>query len=183
MLDRKNTCVLIFNMQTDMIPLLENSVQILHNNIWLIDFSSDLEIPVIVFKHKKLGEFPKRLQDVSENARFFEKEFFDCTSQQEIREYINALEIENVVLAGAETHVCIYQSAIGLQNIGKKAYILVDSVSSRNISDHKIALHRFDCAGMEIISQEMFFFETVRNSERSEYHNLAMKFLDGRYIG
>lgn len=183
MLNRNNTCVLIFNMQNDMIPLLFNSSQVLQNNIWLVDLSSDLRIPTIIFKHKKLGEFPERLLKVSNRSLIFEKEFFDCTQESGIKEYICDLNVPNIVLSGAETHICLYQSAIGLKKFGMKPYILADASSSRNLHDHSLALHRYAYAGIEVISQEMFFFEMIRNSEKQEYHDLAMKFLDGRYFG
>lgn len=182
MLDRNNTCVLIFNMQNEMVPLLSDSVQVLHNNIWLVDFSSILGIPIVIFKHKKLGEFPERLQNVFGSSKIFIKEFFDCTQEPGFKKYLYNLNVENIVLSGAETHVCLYQSAIGLQQLGKKPYLLVDSVGSRHEKDHKLALHRFNYSNIELISQEMFFFEMIRNSEKEEYHDLAMKFLDGRYL-
>lgn len=183
MLNRNNTCVLIFNMQNEMIPLLSDNIQILHNNIWLIDFSSVLEIPIIVFKHKKLGEFPARLQKVLGKSKIFSKDFFDCTQELEFREYLNNLNnVKNIILSGAETHVCLYQSAIGLKNLGKKPYILIDSVGSRHKKDHELALYRYNYSHIELISQEMFFFEMIKNSENQEYHDLAMKFLDGRYM-
>ena len=182
LLDRKKTCVIIFNMQLEMIPLLENSVVLLNNCIWLADFSNTLNIPVVILEHKKLGNMPEQLTNVSINAKFFEKEFFDCTLESNIKKYLLETGAENFVFAGAETHVCLFQSAVGLHTLGKKVYILGDTASARNIYDHNLAIKRFNLLNFEVISQEMFFFEMIRNSEISEYHGLAMKFLDGRYI-
>jgi hypothetical protein len=182
LLDRKKTCVVIFNMQLEMIPLLENSVLLLNNCIWLADLSTELNLPLIILEHKKLGQLSQLLVNVSPNAKIIQKDFFDCTLQENIKKQLLDIEAEQFVFAGAETHVCLFQSALGLRSLGKKVYLLGDSTSTRNVVDYNLALQRFNRLNFDVISQEMFFFEMIRNSEVAEYHGLAMKFLDGRYI-
>lgn len=36
--------------------------------------------------------------------------------------------------------------------------------------------------GVELITREMLFFETMAQSERADYLALSQRFLDGRYL-
>ena len=182
LLEKQNTCLAIFNMQLDLIPLLTNGTKLLNDCRWVADVAKSLELPTIIIEHKDLGESSKTLQEVANKALYMEKTYFDFLNHDEIFEKIESTACNQVVLAGAESHVCILQSALGLKKRGKEVFLLMDTCSSRNLEDHKVALDRTSKHGIHQITKEMFFFEIIRHSEYPGYIDLAMQFLDGRYI-
>ncbi|NKD55168.1 MULTISPECIES: isochorismatase family protein [unclassified Haematospirillum] len=182
LLQKEKASVVIFNMQLDLIPLLQNGTQLLNDCCWLADMCCDLQVPTRIIEHKKLGKLSRSLTEVAGKADYLEKTHFDFMEEPVAATAVEAAGQDHYVLAGAETHVCILQSAFRLQAQGKKVFLLADTCSARSRTDHEAALQRLGRSGIELITREMFFFELIRHSEYPNYLNLAMKYLDGRYI-
>ena len=174
--------LVIFNMQMELIPLLENSVNLTHNCVWLADLFNTLDLPIVLTDHKKLGKLAPPIMNVINEPIALVKENFSIVDEQEIMAHLEKLDRKQVIIAGAESHVCIYQSAVDLLGRGYEVFVLADSVSARNAHDQHYALKRLDKTACQLITQDMMFFELIRQSERPDYLDLALKFLDGRYI-
>ncbi|MBL7479527.1 isochorismatase family protein [Legionella bononiensis] len=174
--------LILFNMQLELIPLLEDSANLTHNCIWLSDLFATHDLPVALIEHEKLGKIaPPILQEVPK-AKILTKHHFSIAEEPTIINYLKQLSRKQVVIAGAELHVCIYQSVVDLLALGYEVFVLADSVSARNRQDSQWALERLKKTKCELITKEMLFFELIKHSERPDYLELAMKFLDGRYI-
>ncbi|PHM67144.1 isochorismatase family protein [Xenorhabdus sp. KJ12.1] len=182
LLNKEKTSVVIFNMQMELIPMLKNGSQLLNDCRWLADMCSDLQLPTTLVEHKKLGKLSESLKNLAQKAKIIEKTHFDFLKEPILISEIEKNNREQYVLAGAETHVCLLQSALHLNAIGKQVFVLADTCSSRSKIDHKVALDRLQLHGIHLITREMFFFELIRHSEYPGYLDLAMKYLDGRYI-
>ncbi|WP_289996642.1 isochorismatase family protein [Photorhabdus laumondii] len=182
LLQKEKTSVVIFNMQLELIPLLQNGSQLLNDCRWLADMCSDLQIPTMIVEHKKLGKLSDTLTEMARSADYVEKTHFDFMEEQSIAHAVEVANKHHYVLAGAETHVCILQSALRLKAQDKTVFLLADTCSARSKIDHEVALERIRQAGVQLITREMFFFELLRHSEYPGYIDLAMKYLDGRYI-
>jgi nicotinamidase-related amidase len=182
LLQREKASVVIFNMQLELIPLLKNGTQLLNDCRWLADMCCDLQVPTKIIEHKKLGKLSQSLTEVAKDAKYLEKIHFDFMQEQAIAHLVESERQDHYVLAGAETHACILQSALHLKALGKKVFLLADTCSARSQTDHEAALRRIEQNGVQLITREMFFFELIRHSEYPNYLDLAMKYLDGRYI-
>ena len=182
LLEKSKTCVIVVNMQLELVPLLVNGTQLLTDCVWMADLCQDIDIPVVVIEQKKLGDGSAALKEKAGDAPYFEKDFFDMTCHEQIKQALLATGAEQFVLCGGETHVCLYQSAMGLKALGKSVYVMADVSSARNQIDQDYGLERMRSDGIALITKEMFFFELQRNSELPNYLSLALKFLDGRYI-
>lgn len=178
----KDSGLLIFNMQLELIPLLENSANLTHNCVWLADLFTHHDLPVGLIEHKKLGKLAPPILHVAPEAQILPKHYFSVADEPTIVNYLEELGRKQVVIAGAESHVCIYQSVVDLIEREYEVFVLADSISARNREDNQYALQRLNKTNCQLISREMLFFELVEHSERPDYLDLAMKFLDGRYI-
>jgi nicotinamidase-related amidase len=177
-----DVCILIFNMQLELIPLLHDGTKLLNDCCWLADVASTLGLPALIIEHEKLGDSSCALKEVAQQFPYYEKVYFDCTVQEHIANSIKERGRQQFVIAGAESHVCILQSVAGLQALGKDVFVLSDTISARNLVDHECALERLARMGANLITKEMFFFECIRYSNYPNYQPIAMKYLDGRYI-
>jgi hypothetical protein len=175
-------CVALFNLQMELIPLLEKGTQLLNDCCWLAEVSHALSIPALVVTHKKLGALSQALREVTSHATALEKSGFDFTRHEEIKRLIQETGCTQFILAGGETHVCLLQSALGLKALGMEVFLVEDATSARNRRDHRSGLRRLRENGIHLITKEMFFFECIGHSEFPDYLALAMRFLDGRYI-
>ena len=182
MIDRKNVSLIIFNMQRELIPLLHDCYQLTHGCRWVADLFQTHKLPTLLIEHKKLGVLSSSVHNVAKDAVTMEKHHFNIAHEQKIMKYIERINRSQVVLAGAESHVCIYQSAMALKKLGKQVFVLADTISARAQNDHLMAIERLRGHHFELISKEMLFFELIDHSESPDYLELAMKFLDGRYV-
>lgn len=182
LVNAERACVVVFNMQLEIVPLLENGTQVLNDCCWMLDVATTLGLPKIVIEHKKLGASSKALKEVAGDAPYLEKYYFDFTQHEHIMEALETTGRDQFVFAGGESHVCLLQSAAGLRARGKEVFVVADATSARNRVDHERALARFPEVGAHVLTKEMFFFECIRQSESPDYVPTAMRFLDGRYI-
>ena len=88
------------------------------------------ELPLIAtFEHKveAKGILPERLEQVfpSQGQRFV-KGMFNCCAERDIRKAIKELSVQQFVVAGAETDVCVLQSVLGLLEMGYQVFLLED---------------------------------------------------------
>jgi hypothetical protein len=162
--------------------LLLNGSQLLHDCCWVAEVAGEFGLPLLLTEHKKLGGLSVSLHEVSGHATRLEKEHFDFLREPPVAAYLAATGRDQFVLAGAETHVVILQSALGLLERGKTVFVLADTCSTRNQVDHDVGLDRLRHNGVHLLTREMLFFELIRDSEDPRYLELAKKYLDGRYI-
>lgn len=182
LVDKNRAAVVVFDMQLELIPLLLNGTQLLHDSCWVAEVAREFDLPLLLTEHKKLGGLSLSLHEAADSAARLEKEHFDFLQDAPVAEHVAASERDQYVLAGAETHVVLFQSALGLLERGKTVFVLADTCSARNQADHEVGLARLRDNGVHLLTREMFFFELIRNSEDPRYLDLAKKYLDGRYI-
>lgn len=182
LINPKEICLILFNMQLNLIPLLHNNYQLTHDCSWLADLFDTHELPTVLIEHKKLGQLAPSILDVAPKATVLEKYHFSITKETHIMAHLASLNRKQLVLAGAESHVCLFQSAVNLQQEGYEIFVLSDTVSARNSHDNAQALERLAYHRCQLITKEMLFFELIEHSESPNYLDLALKFLDGRYI-
>lgn len=90
---------------------------------------------------------------------------------------IDGLGRDQIVLVGAEAHVCVLQTALDLQAVGKEVYLVADAVSSRTPRDADLALARMRSEGVRIVSREMVAFEWLHQSGTELFREVSRDFL------
>lgn len=137
----------------------------------LLATMADLPL-VATFEHptESNGWLPERLEKAfPEHGQRYVKRTFDCCSEDEILTALGALRasgIEQIVLAGAETDVCVLQSARGLQQLGFEVFLLEDYWFTREPNTAP-ALRRMYARGVVPCTYKTLFFELVGTVDRS----------------
>lgn len=90
---------------------------------------------------------------------------------------IDATGRDQIVMVGAEAHVCVLQTALDLQAVGKEVYLVADGVSSRSPSDVERALARMQAEGVRIVSREMVVFEWLHQAGTEQFREISREFL------
>lgn len=132
-------------------------------------WSDVLQLPIITTFERptdRNGTLPERLEKVfpAHGVRF-EKNFFDVTREPQIAAHLRSWNVTQIVVAGAETDVCVLQSVLGLLAMGFEVFLLEDCIFSneKNIGP---ALDRIYGAGAIPSTFKTFYFETVRHVGR-----------------
>ncbi len=76
---------------------------------------------------------------------------------------------KTIVVAGAETHVCVLQTVLGLRERGYAVAVVADAVGSRYAADKEAGLRRMAEHGAEIVTAEMVAFEWLDTCDHPEF--------------
>jgi isochorismate hydrolase len=131
------------------------------------------EIPV-----SENGELPERLETVfPKKGQRFEKNFFGCMTETDIVEAIVATQRKQIVVAGAETDVCILQSVLGLLEMGYDVFFLEDCLFTTE-SQPGPALRRMIQAGAVPCTLKTTAYELVRCVDEVPWYTEAWEMKD-----
>jgi nicotinamidase-related amidase len=131
-----------------------------------------LELPLIAtFEHpvETKGWLPDRLEKVfPSHGKRFVKRTYDCCSDPAVREAISEMRLPQVVVAGAETDVCVLQSTLGLIGMGLHVFLLEDCIFT---SEHhaRPALERMYHAGVVPCTLKTLFYELTRTVDKDAF--------------
>ena len=176
MLKLNNTALLIIDVQERLVPVMLNKEKLLDNLQRLIKGANVLELPVIYTEQvpEKLGptlpEIAELLNGVSDPVS---KSSFSCYGCTPFVEDLKKLGRNQVLVAGIETHVCVYQTAIDLLEQGYEVQLVTDAVSSRTAENRQLAIDRMKEAGAKLTSTEMALFELLRVAEGDRFRQVS----------
>ena len=100
------------------------------------------------------------------------KHSFSCYKNIEIRQALEALNRPNVLVAGIETHVCVYQTVRDLSKAHYDVQLVADAVSSRTIENKEIGLEKCRNTGAQITSVETALFELLAVAEGDRFKKI-----------
>ncbi|MGA7668801.1 MAG: isochorismatase family protein [Nitrolancea sp.] len=119
-------------------------------------------IPVIAtFEHPVdgKGSLPERLERVfPPDGKRLVKHTFDCCDDKQIRTALQHIEVRQLIVAGAETDVCVLQSVLGLLDMGFQVFLLEDALFSSE-PDPSAALRRMYQDGATPITYKSLYYE------------------------
>lgn len=173
------SCLLVVDLQEKLMPALHKGKRLIRNSRWLIEIAHHLSVPVLVSEQypKGLGHTVKALQPLLEQDQVLEKIHFSCVAESECRNRLNAGQYNQVVIIGAESHVCVMQTAIQLKQQAREVFVVEDCVSSRNPTDKTLALARMRQCGIHIVSREMVAFEWLRRADSDKFRYINRHYL------
>ena len=71
---------------------------------------------------------------------------------------------DTILFAGAEAHICIFQTVMGALQSGFHPWIVADAISSREKRNAKLAIHRMRDLGMTVGPAEMAIYELLHKA-------------------
>jgi nicotinamidase-related amidase len=86
---------------------------------------------------------------------------------------LKATRRKQVLLAGIESHVCVYQTCRDLLDLGYEVQVVADAISSRAPENRQIGLERMKEAGATVTSTEMALFELLRVAEGPKFKEIT----------
>ncbi len=141
--------------------------------IKMVHCANIIGIPVIAnTQYKKgLGLYVGKLEELMNDVPRPDKTEFNALANQETTGLLNALPstIDTGILVGVETHICIYQTALGMQEKGLKPWIVADGVSSRSKFNHKLGLERLQAQDAAVGPAEMIIYELLGKAGTPEF--------------
>ncbi len=130
-----------------------------------------LDLPVLWLEQNpaRLGATVAPVAAALEGLAPIPKMCFSCCDSPDFMERLHATGRRQVLLAGIEAHICVYQTAAGLASRGYEVQVVSDAVSSRAASNRDLALARVRDLGIAVTGVEMALYELVRIAEGERF--------------
>ncbi|MBO8128142.1 MAG: hydrolase [Peptococcaceae bacterium] len=174
MLDREHTVLVVIDVQEKLARTM-HAREILFDNLQrLIKGSKVLDVPVLLVEQypKGLGPTIDEVKELLPGIRPIVKDTFNCCDNDEFVKMLAAFSRKQVLVAGIEAHICVYQTAVGLQDLGYEVQVVADAVSSRALGNKEIGLRKMERYGVDITSVETALFELLRAARGEEFKEI-----------
>ncbi len=167
MLDMDKTALLIVDIQGVLARTVHESNLIYGNWQKLIKAAQIFQLPIVLLEQNPRGLEPTipELRELLGDLPAIEKMTFNACLNEEFLTRLRETGREQILVAGIEAHVCVYQTVCGLLKEPYQIYVASDAVSSRTSWNRMAALERMRELGAVITTTEMALFEMMRTSE------------------
>ena len=167
LIDLQRSLLLIVDMQERLLPALSGGGVALARAAFLIRAAKEMGSPILVSEHyaSGIGRTSQMLVDVLPAECFMQKIHFSCLAEPDCSLRIAEAQRKQILICGTETHVCVQQTALDLNDAGYETFVVADATASRHQEDKHLALERMRCAGVIIVSAEMVVFEWMRQGD------------------
>ncbi|WP_321792952.1 isochorismatase family protein [Caballeronia sp. J97] len=151
--------LVIVDMQARLLPHLDGAERLTERAGTLLRAANLLDVPVVFTEQnpQRLGGTADALLRDLQSAKGIEKHTFDATLEPA---FVDALPPApaTVWVAGAEAHVCVLLTTLGLLRLGYRVEYVADAVASRRAADRTIALERAQQDGARLTTVETAIF-------------------------
>lgn len=159
-LDRARSALVLVDYQAKLMPAIDGAEGAVLEAVYLGRVAAALGVPVLATEQNptRLGPNDPRVHAVA--GRTLAKVSFDACAEGLV-EALKATRpgLDQVVVGGCEAHVCVLQTAFGLQAAGLKVAVVPSACGSRRPEDKVQALQRLAHAGVVLAGAESVTYE------------------------
>lgn len=174
MLVRQNTGLVVVDVQGKLARLVDESETLISNCGKLIKGAQVLGLPIIYLEQNpdKLGATVSELNDLLSEVELVTKFTFNACDEPKFVEAVQAKNVATWLVCGIEAHICVYQTAMGLLDLGYKVEVVSDCISSRRALNKDLAICRMRESGIQITGLEMSLYELVKDCRAPEFKHI-----------
>jgi len=175
-LDRADALLLIVDVQEKLAAAMNAAglAALEKNAAILVRAARRLGVPVVATEQypKGLGHTVPALRELLGDAPM-EKLEFSCGASKEIARHIVTSGRRQVIVAGMESHVCVFQTVRDLVRGEFAVFVAQDAVLSRTEANRAVGLKLCEKAGATVTSTEAVVFDLLGAAGTPEFKELA----------
>ena len=171
-LDRSRSLLLVIDLQESYRGKLHDEERVLGATRRLLDAAGALGLPVVLTEQypKGLGATRSEIAErLPRDTDRFEKTSFSALGAGGLRERLEALGRDQVVVAGIETHVCVNQTVHDLLASGRCVHVVRDAVTARFPLEDGAGWAKMVGSGAVPTSTECVLFEWLGDARAAEF--------------
>ena len=175
MLDLKSTVLVIIDVQGKLAQIMHDRDTLFKNLHILVSGVKLLNIPIIWMEQvpDKLGSTIPEIKDVLIDQKPIIKDVFSCMKNEEFNNQIKRINPNDIILAGIESHVCVYQTAMDILEKKYNVHIVADAISSRISENKELGIERMLLEGAMKTSVEMLLFEIQGEAKGDRFRQIS----------
>lgn len=178
LIDAGRSMLLVVDLQAKLVPHLAEHETLLTNVLWLMRAAQKIGVPVAATEEypRGLGPLVPEVRKLLPATAVAAKNHFSCVAAKCLAA-LPGSDRAQVVVVGAEAHVCVMQTALELLEDGKEVYVVADAVGSRRAADRAVALTRMRDEGVRVVTREMVVFEWLGEAGTPLFREVNKEFL------
>lgn len=177
-LRREDALLVVIDVQEKLMPVIDGHELVEKNIDRLVRGFHLLSIPALLTEQyvKGLGGSVAGVRKTFEETVGYspiEKACFSAYGCGDFRSALEKTGRHHAVVAGVESHVCVYQTVTDLIEGGFDVTLIADATSSRSAANKEIAVRRMTAGGAHLSSTEMALFELLVSSGTDEFRAIS----------
>ena len=172
----KNPYLVVIDVQERLFPVMNEKEAFLKNLQILIKGFKLFGLPILLTEQvpDKLGPTIEPVRSILKDTEPIIKSSFSCAGDPGFLSQTDGLSThDGIVLAGIETHVCVYQTERDLIRRGQHVEVVTNAVASRDTNNHRIALDRIRNNGGFLTTVEMVLFNIQERAGGAAFKELV----------
>jgi nicotinamidase-related amidase len=175
MLRPDDVVLIVIDVQDKLTRVMYQRDQMLDNLQRLIRGIQVLGVPIIVTEQypQGLGATVPEVSQLLVSLDPLPKLSFSCCGDESFVKRLQALGRRQTLVAGIESHVCVYQSVSDLIGSGYEVQVVTDAVSSRTPENRITGFTLMTSKGAMLTSTEAALFELLKIAKGSEFKTIS----------
>ncbi|UUM31975.1 hydrolase [Vibrio japonicus] len=174
MLIKENTGLIVVDIQGKLARIVHDSETLIANSAKLIKGAQVLGLPILWLEQnsEKLGPTVEELGILLDEQQPIEKFTFNGCAEPNFMEAVRRSDVQTWLVCGIETHICVYQTAMGLKHHGYGVQLVQDCISSRTAENKQLGITKLINNGIELTGLEMCLYELVKDCRETEFRDV-----------
>lgn len=174
MLNQEKTGLIIVDVQGKLARMVHESETLLNNIQTLVQGCQILNLPIVWLEQNPqgLGRTVPELSELLNGSQPLEKSTFDACRNKGFVDAISESSVQQWLVCGIESHICVYQTVAGLLATGYEVEVVADCVSSREKANVELALNKLQTKGASLTGLEMCLYELVKDAGKAEFKQI-----------
>ena len=195
LLDLNRSLLVVIDLQGKIVERAWRSRFVLDATLRLLKLAELFQVPVVLTEQNPQGlggthpDVKSAFDGLTVAKRILAKTSFSCCADRGFEEALAAVRPglspsrRQVVVAGAEAHICVMQTVLGLLETGHEVHVSWDAVSGRGEEYRRHALERMAAAGATLTNHESVAFEWAGDKNDPRFRTVNALFREGQLTG
>ena len=174
LLNKEGTGLIVVDAQEKLMQVMRDPERVTDRILKLLHLARVFDLPVILTEQysKWLGPTVTPIKEALPVYDPIEKLDFNCCSVDLFNTRLKAHALDNIILVGVETHICVFQTCVSLLEKGYTVHIPHHAVDSRTADNWDIGLSLMKEAGAHITSAETVIFQIMKRAGTAEFKEM-----------
>ena len=168
------TVLIVIDVQGKLAHLMYERDKTIQNMQALIKGAKTLGVPIVWTEQlpEKIGNTIPEIAGLLQELKPIEKVTFSCYPNKRFQETIKDINRRQILVAGIESHVCVYQTVSDLIKENYQVQVVCDAVSSRTRENKEAGLEKMKASGAGLTCVEMILCELLQTAEHAKFKEI-----------
>jgi nicotinamidase-related amidase len=161
-------CLVVIDPQERLMAKIHEAERVVRNISLTVRLAAVLDMPVITCTQNKerIGTFVPELAPLLADWPSADKMEFNALANPSVRRNLHSrsASVHTLLLCGVESHICVWQTAVGAIQEGYEVQVVADAISSRTPENDAYGKQRLREIGAVLAPAEMIIYDFLQKA-------------------